>query len=301
MKKTILFVTAFLLFLNTINSQKAVYKIEFISNWSSTTHPVDYPSGNAHWSSLVGASHNSSISFFKIGQLATDGVKLVAEAGNNSTITNEINTSITNGNTYKIIEGSGLSTGPGTITINDVELDMDFPLVSLITMIAPSPDWVAQVNSIKLIDNNNNWITSTSLDIYATDAGTDNGTTYASSNDGTNPPVNIKSLKNTAPFSDQIIGTFKFNLQEVLAVKNQTSENTVSIYPNPSSGEIFIHNTGLETLEKVELYTINGKKVQEYLNLSDKKSLDFSSLQKGLYFLKLASNNGNIVKKIILR
>jgi len=301
MLRYLLFLTTFLLLLAPVNAQKAIYKIEFISNWSSTTHPTDYPSSNAHWSSLVGASHNSSVSFFEIGQLATDGVELVAESGNNSIITNEINTSITNGNTYKIIEGSGLSTGPGTITINAVEFDMSFPLVSLITMIAPSPDWVAEVNNIKLTDNNNNWITSISLDVYATDAGTDNGVTYGSSNDDTNPPSNISSLKDTAPFSDQIIGTFTFNLQEVLAIENQELKNSISIYPNPSNGEIFINSSNLHTLEKVELYTVNGKKVKEYFDLSDKKSLDFSSLQKGLYFLKVASNNKSVVKKVVLR
>ncbi len=301
MLRYLLFIATLFILLAPINAQKAVYKIEFISNWSSTSHPTDYPSGSAHWSALVGASHNSSISFFEIGQLASDGVELVAEAGNNSIITDEINASITNGNSYEVIEGSGLSSGPGTITINDVEFDMDFPLVSLITMIAPSPDWVAQINNVKITDNNNNWITSISLDVYATDVGTDNGTTYGSGDDDTNSPANISSLKETAPFSDQIIGTFTFNLQEVLAVKNQELEKSISIYPNPSNGKVFINNSGFQTIEKAELYAVNGKKVKEYFDLSDKNSLDFSSLQKGLYFLKVASNNGSIVKKVVLR
>jgi len=293
--------TLFLLFLAPLNAQKAIYKIEFISNWSSTTHPTDYPTGSAHWSALIGASHNNAVSFFEIGQLATDGVEQVAESGSNTSITQEINASISNANTYKIIEGSGLSSGLGTITINDVEFDMNFPLVSLITMIAPSPDWVAQVNNIKMTDNNNDWLQSVTIDVHATDTGTDNGTTYASGNDDTSPAQNISSLENTTPFSNQFIGTFKFSLQQVLDVNDQNIENNFSIYPNPSTGKIFLNNTGNLSLEKIEIYAVNGKKLKEFTNLSNKKHLALESFSAGLYYLKLKTNKGIFIKKLVLQ
>ncbi len=290
-----------LLFWIPSHAQKAVYKIEFISNWSSSTHSTDYPTGLAHWSALIGASHNNTISFFEIGQPATDGVEQVAENGNNTTITQEINASISNGNTYKIIEGSGLNTGPGTITINDIEFDMNFPLVSLITMIAPSPDWVAQVNNLKMTDNNNDWQQSITIDVHATDAGTDNGTTYASDNDDTNPAQNISSLENTAPFSNQIVGTFKFTLQQVLALNDQNIAHSLSVYPNPSTGKIFLNNTGNLSLEKIEIYAVNGKKLKEFTNLSNKKHLALESLSDGLYYLKLKTDKGILIKKLVLQ
>ncbi len=205
----------YILFLIPLNAQNASYKIEFISNWSASTHPNQYPSASAHWSPLIGASHNASISFFNIGQLATEGVEQVAETGATSIIESEVNDAISNNTSYKLIKGTGLSTGPGTITIIDVEINMDFPLVSLITMIAPSPDWVAQINSVKLTDANNDWLPELTIEVYASDAGTDNGTTYGSDNDDTNPAVKMFSLQNTTPFSDQIIGTFKITFQNL--------------------------------------------------------------------------------------
>ncbi len=301
MKNLLLFVFVFLLFFNTTYSQDAVYKVEFISNWSSTTHPTDYPS-NAHWSKLVGTTHNTSISFFEIGQLATDGVEDVAESGSNTAFINEINTSITNGNAYEVIEGGGLSSGPGTITIDNVNVDANFPLISLITMIAPSPDWVAQINNLKLTDDDNDWKTSISIDVYATDAGTDNGTTYASDDDDTSPAANISSLEDTAPFSDQIVGTFKFTLQQVLAVENHELKNAFAIYPNPSNGEIFIRNFKNNILlEKAEIFTIEGKKLLSFNQISNQNSLALHTLKSGLYFLRIATNKGSIIKEIILK
>jgi len=293
--------TLFILFLKPLNAQNAVYKIEFISNWSSSTHPNQYPS-NAHWSPLVGASHNASISFFNIGQLATNGVKQVAETGGTSTIESEVSTTISNGTTHKLIKGSGLSTGPGTITINDVEINMDFPLVSLITMIAPSPDWVAQVNSVKLTDDDDDFIQELTLEVFASDAGTDSGTTYGSSNIVTDPAVNMFSLQDTAPFSSQIIGTFKFTLQSVLSVDDDVAlQKAVTIYPNPSNGVVFVKNIGNDVLEKAEVYTVNGKKLKVFTNLSKNTNLELSSLQSGLYFLKIRSDKGITIKKIILQ
>lgn len=296
-----LFVFVFIFYFNILYSQDATYKIEFISNWSSGTHPTDYPS-NAHWSALVGATHNTNISFFEIGKPATNGVEVVAESGSNTDFINEINTSISNGDAYEVIEGGGLSSGPGTITIDNVNVDANFPLISLISMIAPSPDWVVQINNLKLTDDNDNWKTSISIDVYATDAGTDNGVTYGSNNDDTSPAANISSLEDTAPFSDQIVGTFKLTLLQVLAVQNHELNNAFSIYPNPSHGEVFIRNFKNNILlKKVEIFTIEGKKLRSFNEISNQNSLGLHTLKSGLYFLRIVTNKGSITKKIILK
>jgi len=289
------------LFLNISFAQDAVYKIEFISNWNSTTHPTDYPTSTAHWSALIGTTHKDATPFFQLGMLASDGVEQVAENGSNTTITQEINAIIATGNAYEVINGSGLSTGPGTITINDVNVDIDFPYISLITMIAPSPDWIAQINNEKLTENNGDWKASISVDVYATDAGTDDGTTYNSANADTNPAQNMSSLQNTAPFSDQMVGTFVFTLQQVLSVDDTEFQNAISIYPNPNKGVIQINNTGNIALEKAAIYAITGKRVKVFNNISNQKSLSFNSLKSGLYFLKLDSDKGSIIKKLIIQ
>lgn len=301
MKKFYLLLSIFLLFTSRTRAQDAVYKIEFISNWSSTTHPTEYPTGSAHWSPLIGTTHKDASSFLQLGMLASPGVEQVAETGGTSTITNEINVIIASGNAYEIINGSSLSSGLGTITIDNVGVDAGFQYITLITMIAPSPDWVAQINNVKLTDASNNWLSSISVDVYATDTGTDSGTTYSSANANTNPAVNISSLENTLPFSDQIVGTFVLTLEQVLSIDENSFQNFITIYPNPNEGQIQINNSGNHILRSAEIFAVNGKKIKVFNQIRDQNTLVFDSLMSGLYFLKLNSDKGSIVQKLIIK
>lgn len=286
----------------TISSfaQNATYKVEFISNWSSSTHPTDYPSGSAHWSPLIGATHQNAALAFELGVIASNGIESVAETGGTGTITQEINALISAGIAYKLISGPGLGTGPGTITINDVEVDSDFPYISLMTMIAPSPDWVAMVGNQKLTDGSGNWINSLSVDVYPTDAGTDAGATYMSSNSDITPHIEMESLQNIAPFSNEIIGTFVFTLEQVLSNQNNVLQDALVFYPNPAKDIITIKKEAGIRIEQAALYTVNGKRVQTFRNVGNLETLSVENLNRGLYFMQIISDQGSLTKKLIL-
>lgn len=301
MKKLDLLLLIFLLHTAFSYSQDAIYKIEFISNWSSTTHPTNYPTNSAHWSPLIGTTHKDATSIFQLGAIASDGVEQVAETGGTSLITQEINSLIASGNAFEIINGSGLGSGPGTITINDVNIDVDFPFISLITMIAPSPDWVAQINNLKLTNNNGDWLASISSEVYATDVGTDSGVTYTSANENTSPRENISSLQNVLPFSAETVGTFVLTLQQVLSISEDLLQNSISVYPNPNEGQIHITNSGNYILKSAEIYTITGKKVKVFNRLDNQNNLQLDPLTSGLYFIKLNSDNGTIIQRFIIK
>lgn len=300
--KKLSFIFFLLFFISNISiAQDATYKIEFISNWSSSTHPVDYPSGSAHWSPLVGTTHKDAAIAFDLGVTATDGIEQVAETGGTSIITNEINMLITADLAYEVINGSGLGSGPGTITINTVNVDIDFPYISLITMIAPSPDWVAMIGNQKLTDDDGNWITTISVDVYATDAGTDSGSTYTSSDVDITPHINMTSLQNIAPFSNEIIGTFVFTLEQVLSTNDEELANSLLLYPNPTQGTVTLKNTGNFLLERAEIFSANGKKLKTIRSVKNQNDFVFDSFMSGLYFLKIYSDKGSLTKKLILK
>jgi len=297
MFRFVLSFSIFILFNNFVIAQDAVYSLDFISNWNSTTHPTNYPSA-AHWSSLVGTTHNNNISFWDFGQLASQGVEEVAENGDATFIMQEVNASITNGNAYEFIS---LPLGFGQVfSFESINVDIDFPYISLMTMLAPSPDWLGEIHSVKLTDDQGNWKSSITIEVYATDTGTDNGTTYISTDSDTDPPENISSLQNTFPFSDQIIATFVLTLSQVLSVENVELQHTISMYPNPCQGKIFISNSGNSIIKSAEIYAITGKKVRVFNNISNQKTLNVNSLKNGIYFLKLNSDQGSITKKIII-
>ncbi|MGO3181899.1 MAG: T9SS type A sorting domain-containing protein [Aequorivita sp.] len=68
----------------------------------------------------------------------------------------------------------------------------------------------------------------------------------------------------------------------------------VMVYPNPTKGILFIENVDLK---KIEVYNPEGKKIKE---LAPKSEIDLSDISKGLYFVKLISEKGILMEKIIL-
>jgi len=178
--------------------ESAEYLVTFTINWNSVDFPTSYPS-TAHFSRLIGWSHSADESFFKIGTLASDGIKNMAETGGTSPLDDELMQLIEEGNGYKQYVGSGLGSGTGEIEIN-VEVTEQYPSITLVTMVAPSPDWYIAVVDINLMENNS-FIDQKTVDAHVYDAGTDSGSTYSSSNSVTDPQKPITLFVDT-PLGD---------------------------------------------------------------------------------------------------
>lgn len=166
------------------NLQSTNYRVIFNINWNSTDFPTDYPS-NAHFSKLIGWTHEPNTEFFKEGTLSSEGIRQMAELGATNTLSDEINEKISTKEGLGLYVGSNLSTGVGQITI-DVVVDKYHPSVTLATMLAPSPDWYLAVVNVNLLENNQ-FVSSKTIDGIVYDAGTDDGTTYTSPNANTYP------------------------------------------------------------------------------------------------------------------
>ena len=186
----------------------AVYSVVFDATWSVATHPTDYPRG-AHFSPLIGAVHDDGVRFWASGETATPGIESMAETGGTSTLRSEIRARML-ANALSVISGSGLGTSPARTTISRVVVRMDYPLVTLVTMIAPSPDWFVGVSGLPLMDEFGQWVEELEVTLYPYDSGTDDGTTYTSANADSSPKQPIRSLRGEAPFSNAPIGTFIF-------------------------------------------------------------------------------------------
>ena len=96
------------------------------------------------------------------------------------------------GRASAVIQGSSPVISPGNITGIQVSVNQLYPLVSVITMIAPSPDWFVGVHDIDLCDSKSGTFKErVSLDVFPWDAGTDSGTAFDSPNMKTDPAVRI--------------------------------------------------------------------------------------------------------------
>jgi hypothetical protein len=136
-------------------------------------------------------------------------------------------------NAHKRYRGRVIFGGTAKDSISNIEVNSEYPLVSFITMIAPSPDWFLGVRDLNLCDTTTgNWQDREVRDLFPYDAGTDSGLKFASSNKNTDPRENIHRItKDTAGSlkSNEAIkrfGTFTF-------VK--TSENNVRVTSAPST------------------------------------------------------------------
>ena len=188
-------------------SDSASYRIVFNATWSSSTHPTNFP-GGAHFSPLIGAVHNDSVSFWTVGETSSPGIESMAETGATGILTSEIRATIPK-SARSVINGRGIGS-PGSATIQRVTVTLDFPLVTLVTMIAPSPDWFVGVSGMSLQDGLGQWVDELQIVLYPYDSGTDDGTSYTSGNDDSSPKQPIRSLKDVNPFSEEPIGTFTF-------------------------------------------------------------------------------------------
>ena len=169
----------------------ARYKLTFNATWSVQTHPNEFPS-SAHFSGLIGMTHNSSVMLFTKGELASDGIKNMAETGGKNPLEMEIQSFISNGTGSNLISGGGINSSPGEVSL-EFNIVSTHSLVSLVSMLAPSPDWFIAVSNINLIENNE-WVTSKTITIDIYDSGTDNGSTFRSPDEPTLPPLPVDNI-----------------------------------------------------------------------------------------------------------
>ncbi|MDG5492992.1 spondin domain-containing protein [Psychroserpens sp. SPM9] len=286
----------------------ASYDITFSSTWENeTVDPVNGNStaaipGNAHWSNLVGATHNSNYTLVEMGTLASTGVKNVAELGHNDAlmaeVMNEINNT-SNANQW-LQEPFSPFAAISSATLSNVVVSSDYPLLSLVSMIAPSPDWMIAVNGVNLRDGNT-WKNEIIIDLFPYDAGTDSGATYEAANQVTMPFVPIDVLINQGPFNSKPIGTLTITLNETLSVDTQNI-NSVGLYPNPSHGKFKVLTSEANTLKSILVYDVLGKQVSkvEYKDANYQTQVDFTQLNKGVYLVRLVLKDGSQSTKKVL-
>lgn len=180
-------------------TQTAEYQVVFDATWD----PDGVPS--PHFSRLVGGTHNADTVIWERGGLASDGMEVMAESGGTSTLLSEIRD---NANANQTLLGDPIPVSPGTGDVDAFTADLDYPLLTLVTMIAPSPDWFVGVSGLSLLDEQGEWRDEIVVQLLPYDAGTDSGPDFTSVNDDTNPAEAIFLIEDAGLFPDGALGTF---------------------------------------------------------------------------------------------
>ncbi|WP_299277317.1 T9SS type A sorting domain-containing protein [uncultured Psychroserpens sp.] len=78
---------------------------------------------------------------------------------------------------------------------------------------------------------------------------------------------------------------------------NEFENQTIHIYPNPSVGIVNVKAKSI--IKHVELFDVQGRKVQSYYPNTLMTTLEISHINQGVYFLKVKTDIGSHLKKII--
>ena len=109
----------------------------------------------------------------------------MAERGNPALLADEVRAAAARGDAQYVLRGGALPLSPGRVDL-EFEVTSAFPFVTLVTMVAPSPDWFVGVHDLPLIEAGD-WVAERRITLPPYDAGTDSGTTYVSRDLDTRP------------------------------------------------------------------------------------------------------------------
>ncbi len=289
----------------------ATYTVTFESTWSIGTHPDDFPP-DPHFSGLIGAAHDATTTLWEPGELASPGIESMAETGSKALLESEVNDLILAGSAFAVLSGGGIGTSPGSVALT-FDLNTDYPLVSLVSMLAPSPDWFVGVNSLALFDGAD-WSPLEEITLFTYDSGTDSGTMYTSPDADTQPAEPIALIDGYPFFYDGDIvevGTFEFTLDNVVA--NEAETPTVSDlrisrpYPNPSLGmsSVNIYVDAHQTV-RVDVFDMLGRRVYTAFNGvmtsgQHRVAVATHALQPGVYVVRMAGDQASASQRLVVR
>ena len=202
----------------------ATYEVTFQGNWTTASTPGGVVSG-AHFTTLVGAVHNDSVTFWRSGGPASPGVENVAELGVTGRFESEVNAFP---HAAALIKQSIARGGTASATFT-IDVTPDHPLVTLLSMIGPSPDWFVGISGRSLLDGSGQWLERDEVDLFPYDAGTEEGDEFSLSNPATQPQGAITSIRGTGKFSNERMARLTF----VLAATEARPTVSLSASPNP--------------------------------------------------------------------
>lgn len=87
-----------------------------------------------------------------------------------------------------------------------------------------------------------------------------------------------------------------------LSVEDAVLENGISVYPNPANDKFFIKNSSYLVLKSATLYDLSGRSVIEFdISKGSKlKTVNLSKISSGVYFIKIASDEASVTRKLVV-
>lgn len=158
------------------------YKLTVRNDWSQAHHKPGAPAFSTvvqpHFSHFGGGTHNSSLIVWEEGQLSSEGMIKMQETGwidqpgTRRDLGNEFEGHISSGSAWSFLNYPIPDPWfpAGTETELNFEIEASHPLVTLVSMLGPSPDWFVGVSGLNLREGNQ-WKQLVEVDLYPYDGG----------------------------------------------------------------------------------------------------------------------------------
>ena len=101
-----------------------------------------------------------------------------------------------------------------------------------------------------------------------------------------------------------VIRTGRLRLtQDILGTEDEPAESDLKIYPNPSEGSFRLRSGAVYRSAVLKIYNSNGQLIREKTFAGNRKIDTEIRLEvtKGLYYLRLETEAGNMVRKLIIK
>jgi hypothetical protein len=111
----------------------------------------------------------------------------------------------------------------------------------------------------------------------------------------------------TASFEPGMYGAYYFIddvrvervIQDPTAGAGQMEIGCVKVFPNPTSGEVWVELSQEDNEVEIELIDLNGKLMWSVKNGLKKQMINMEGLKDGLYFVRVKSLKGSFVERIV--
>ena len=86
------------------------------------------------------------------------------------------------------------------------------------------------------------------------------------------------------------------NLNKRSSWENKNNELNISLYPNPAFNKL---NIETPSASEIEILNIQGQLIKRIAANENNTSIDISAFAKGMYFIKVKTEKGLVVKKFV--
>jgi len=184
---------------------EAKYEVIFEGIWSRHTHPKDFP--NDEWrtmfSTLIGASHSANYTLWEYGRPASPPLQILGEAGVTRRLESEMKRF--SNHIRSVVKAQGLQQRSNVVgqTFAVFRVDRIHHLLSVVSKMIPSPDWIVGLSKENLCLPNCSWVDNRVIDLYPWDIATDAGLRYDGPPTPQRPKGVIQRITSTDPHSDE--------------------------------------------------------------------------------------------------